>query len=190
MQYLCIHDKKIVNDLPTTKRIGLDCAVSLSLGDIFQGGIVGYIFNTGDTLYLSGYIGGIILQQDNPQLFQWGYTGDTIGSTGLTIGTGQDNTTRILNGTTLRPIAASYSDTLSLSGFTDWFLPSFYEIKSIKNYLWAPTGFTTWYWTSSEHGQQTSWIFDISHTVPTVVSMKTTNLYVKPIRFFYIKICT
>jgi len=96
---------------------------------------------------------------------QWGSQGTWIGGTGADIGTGQSNTTIIVtwlnsnSDDTLGDVryktdrAAYLCDALVYGGYSDWFLPSIYELKLMYQNLklFGVGGFTDYgYWSSSE----------------------------------------
>jgi hypothetical protein len=74
-----------------------------------------------------------------------------LGGTSTAIGTGQANTTAIVNGCSEAGIAARICDDLVLNGYSDWFLPSKDELNQM--YLHQSVfggGFGEFYWSSSE----------------------------------------
>jgi Protein of unknown function (DUF1566) len=64
---------------------------------------------------------------------QW-YNGVSLNTTALgkVIGTGQANTTAIINAQGMGSYAAKLCDDLTLNGFSDWFLPSIDELKEMR----------------------------------------------------------
>jgi hypothetical protein len=61
----------------------------------------------------------------------WGCDTTLIGGTSSGIGTGQANTTTIVNGCSQTGIAARICDDLVLNGYIDWFLPSMDELNQV-----------------------------------------------------------
>lgn len=114
-------------------------------GETYGGGIV---------FYTDGEH-GLIAAEDDIGLANWGETEVLIGGTSAAIGTGQANTTAILNGTSLRPCCASLCDELSLSGYTDWYLPSENELREmvkmrdVLNLKWGNPPLIEYYYPSS-----------------------------------------
>ena len=122
------------------------------IGANYGGGIIFYIDGTG----LHGLISATI---DQVTMIIWGCFGTLIGSTGTAIGTGQANTTAIVNGCSTADIAARICDDLVLNGFSDWFLPSKNELNQMylqKNII---GGFfnNCMYWSSTEYGDMSAW---------------------------------
>jgi len=95
-----------------------------NIGDIFEGGMVFYTWSGGT----HGYI---ICENDLPNSI-WGCSGTSI-STSEDVGTGQSNTNNIIAGCSTIGIAAELCDSLSISGYTDWYLPSYNEQSLIHD---------------------------------------------------------
>jgi hypothetical protein len=87
------------------------------IGLSYAGGIIFYFDGTGQHRLISA-------TTDQSSGAQWGCYGATIGGTSNAIGTGQANTTAIVNGCATAGIAARICNDLVLNGFSDWFLPS------------------------------------------------------------------
>lgn len=121
------------------------------LGQNYAGGIIFYIDNTG----AHGLVAATSISSYSTP---WGCKGTLIGTTSLALGSGQSNTTAILNGCSEGDIAARVCDNLVLNGYDDWFLPSKEElalmIETVGGY-YSPG----YYWSSSESGPNHAWIF-------------------------------
>ncbi len=145
------------------------------VGDFYQGGVVFYIFEYGDTGYIAGETHGLIAAvQDQSSGIRWynGSYGFTV--KGTAIGTGAANTTTIITvqGATATSYAAGLARAYTGGGYTDWFLPSKDELN--KMYLNRVTINTTAasnsgsdfinndYWSSSEISNDASWGQDFS----------------------------
>ncbi|NCA77507.1 MAG: DUF1566 domain-containing protein [Alphaproteobacteria bacterium] len=114
------------------------------IGQNFAGGIIFYIDSTG----LHGLIAA---PTDQSIAAQWGCSSKTIGGTSTGIGSGQANTTRIVNGCSTAGIAARICDDLFMNGYGDWFLPSQDELNQMYLQQNVIGGFTSgFYWSSSE----------------------------------------
>ena len=134
------------------------------VGEFYQGGIVFYIFESGDTGYIAGEIHGLIAavadQSSGIRWYNGGYV--TTEATGTAIGTGAANTTAIIS---VQGTETSYAARLARAytggGYTDWFLPSKDELN--KMYTNRATINTTaaansgsdfaggYYWSSTEY---------------------------------------
>ena len=93
-------------------------------GKTYQGGLIAYL----DTVTSTGLIAAPVDQG----LAEWGIYCTEIGGTSSAIGTGQTNTTLILDGCAQSKIAARLCDDLVYDGYDDWFLPSLDEL----NLMW------------------------------------------------------
>jgi hypothetical protein len=94
---------------------------------------------------------GLIAATSDQGIAPWGCWGTTIPGTHYNIGTGQANTTLIVNGCSEAPIAARICNDLGLNGYDDWFLPSYDELSIMWEWQIHIGGFTyDLYWSSSE----------------------------------------
>jgi hypothetical protein len=154
-----------------------------------------------DSLYGISYEGGLIfcLNTSDGSFFvsassnqstgiQW-YNGSFIstGATGTAIGTGQTNTTTIVNVQGVGSYAAQLCDDLSLNGYTDWFLPSKDELKAMYTNLYQKGfgGFASdYYWSSSEYSSISAWKHHFS-SINQSTDPKQAKDGVRAIRVFY-----
>ena len=142
------------------------------VGDFYGGGVVFYIFVSGDIGYVAGETHGLIAAvADQSSGIRW-YNGInvTTGATGTAIGTGSANTDAIINeqGATETSYAAGLARAYTGGGYTDWFLPSKDELN--KMYLNRATINTTaasnsgsdfgssYYWSSTENDNDNAWM--------------------------------
>lgn len=145
-----------------------------SIGASYGGGIIFYIDGTGNHGLISATMDQSI---DAP----WGCNGTLIGGTSTEIGTGQANTTAIVNGCSETGIAARLCNDLVLNGYDDWFLPSKDEMTQMFIYKNAIGGFSSeYYFNSSEcdankaweraflYGDQSCWFKNVPHYVRAV----------------------
>jgi len=129
--------------------------VTGSVGDSYQGGIIAYVDNSGEH-------GLIAAPSDQSTGIQW-WNGSyiSVGATGTAIGTGQNNTAAIVQAQGPGDYAAKLCDDLVLNGYSDWFLPSLYELNMLYQNRSLIGGFDTTnngvYWSSSENNGNTAW---------------------------------
>jgi Protein of unknown function (DUF1566) len=143
---------EVFNGTSWTNMTGV--AVSFAIGQSYGGGIIFYIDGTG----LHGLISA---PTDQSTGAQWGCYGTLIGGTSTAIGTGQANTTAIVNGCSDVGIAARICDDLVLNGYSDWFLPSKDELNQMYLQRIVIGGFANSnYWSSSEYDAVNAWTQD------------------------------
>jgi hypothetical protein len=155
-----------------------------------------------------GPAGGIIFYE-NPDIFgQWHYlevsSGDISGirkwspyssTTNVIsqqIGDGKSNTLTIVNILGTQNYAAYNAFSLQQSGFNDWFLPSFEELKLMKSFFYDQGigGFLadSYYWSSSEDANfpQNAWTVKMSNGGSNlfISQSKLIQFKVRPIRKF------
>ena len=106
------------------------------------GGIVFYITN-------KGYNGLEAAPVDQSAAITWGCDWTDIPSAyGLDVGTGVTNTAAIVNACSESNIAAKVAYDYSYNGYTDWFLPSGWELDFLKQHM-DVVGLWGNYWSSS-----------------------------------------
>jgi hypothetical protein len=116
-------------------------------GKTYQGGLIAYL----DTLNGNGIIATPF---DESEGFEWGYRDTLIdGADGTSIGEGKQNTADILKASIDTNSAAYFCDTLTLGGYSDWFLPSKNELNILRLNLYN-NGFGNFenngYWSSTD----------------------------------------
>ena len=156
------YSKNEVDTLIANLQTQITNNANLVVGDLYQGGVVFYILEEGDTDYVAGETHGLIAAvADQSSGIQW-YNGSyvTTGATATAVGTGAANTTTIVTaqGATETSYAAGLAKAYAAGGYTDWFLPSKDELNKMylkKEILEAVSGFTAFsdvYWSSTENG--------------------------------------
>lgn len=133
----------------------------MSVGDSYQGGIIAYILQQGDAGYDANVVHGLIAAPSNQSSSAtWGCMGTTIiGADGTSIGSGNQNTTDIVNGCTSSGTAAKLCHDLVLGGYSDWYLPSLNELGKLYLNRASIGGFAVaFYWSSTEGSADQAWV--------------------------------
>jgi hypothetical protein len=124
--------------------VSFTTGIAFYIGQNYGGGIIFYIDGTGQHGLISS-------TSDQSTGTQWGCYLTSIPGTGSAIGTGQSNTTIIVNGCPTAGIAARICDDLVLNGYSDWYLPSsaeLYQMYLQRNLIGSFAG--TYYWSSTQ----------------------------------------
>jgi hypothetical protein len=159
---------------------------NLSVGQAYQGGIIAYIYVSGDSGYVAGQTHGLIATTSNQSSSaQWGCSGTSITGTSTSFGTGLTSTTAIVNGCTSTTIAAAICNNLSSGGFSDWYLPSRDELNKLYLNRSVIGGFNNAsYWSASQATTTTSWSVNFSSGGTNNTGPKSSLLSVRAIRKF------
>jgi hypothetical protein len=105
----------------------------VAVGDVYGGGIVFYVLQSGDAGYDANVQHGLIAATANQSNgVNWAKTASVTGATGTAIGTGLANTNLIIlnqgnSGSYAAKIARDYTG----GGYTDWYLPSAEELHKM-----------------------------------------------------------
>lgn len=131
---------------------------SFSIGQTYGGGKIFYIDGTGQ----HGLI--VSLQDLNTGMEWWDGSGATTNANGFAIGTGEANTSAIISTFGVGAYPASLCRLFyNGGGFSDWFLPSLYELNQlnlVSNSL-GLSDLSGTYWSSSEHHTSNAWVVSI-----------------------------
>ena len=129
-------------------RTGIQC----KLGMNYQGGIIAYVDNSGE----HGFVAAPSNQSVGIQWYNGSYI--TTKANGTAIGTGADNTAKIVQIQGDGAYAAKICYDLVLNGYDDWFLPSKGELNELYKNRNVIDGFdTSAYWSSSESSDGDAW---------------------------------
>jgi len=126
----------------------------LQIGDSYQGGIIFYLLENGDTGYNPNVQHGLIAPLvDQSASKIWHVTNDgTTGATATAIGTGAVNTTAVLALYGAEDNAAKLCADFSVDEYNDWHLPSKDEMTQMAwQKVLLNMADNDWYWTSSEY---------------------------------------
>jgi hypothetical protein len=174
----------------------------VAIGDTYGGGIIFYILQVGDTGYDAAVQHGLIAAtSDQSDDATWAITSVITGATGDAIGAGKLNTQKIIDSNggdsyTDQPYAAKICADYRGGDYSDWYLPSSFEIKLLSLHTDIVSGLTHTetdtiffrlrtvyhvYWSSTEidadnayyeyfHGEQTTFKSDTGLRVRAIRS--------------------
>lgn len=160
------------------------------VGQYYGGGVIAFIFQPGHIGYKAGEAHGLIVTtSDQSAGIQW-YNGNFtyLGITSLAIGTGQENTIKIVNAQGEGNYAAKLCYDLVLNGYDDWYLPSRDDLILLYKNMWylpnfGPPNYPT-YWSSSEYNPQSAEAYSLFSTGTDLTAEKSFKYHVRAVRSF------
>ena len=160
---------------------------SIGIGDSYQGGIVAYVLQVSDPGYsASAHHGLIAAPSDQSTSAPWSLTLNGTGATSQLIGSGQSNTTTIVNNQGAGSYAAKLCDDLVIGSYSDWYLPSLNELTTLYQSRNSIGGFdVAFYWSSSEADINNAYLqsFNTNSQAPGTKTTST-NYHVRAVRSF------
>ena len=172
----------------TNNVISASGTCGLSIGDTYQGGIIFYIDASG----CHGLISAPTDQSTGIQWWNGSYTDTYASGSGLFDGDGNCYRIRRSQGACASCNAAELCLFLTLGGYSDWYLPSKYELNLMYQNIGQGNalglgnvgGFVNFiYWGSTENGNVNAWVQDFFNGFQGVYS-KTNDFYVRAVRAF------
>ena len=185
------NDSLIVLSQQLDSVLNAPCTALYQVGDMVEGGIVFYVDATGEH--------GLVAATEDLGSYEWGCYGQSVsGADGTAIGTGYQNTLDIVsqncqtqNGG-ITAVQATLND--ETEGYTDWFLPSRYELVEMYNAIGNGGsegnigGFETsdypYYWSSSEDDSNGAWVVTFNNGFTFTYGSKASSLRVRAVRAF------
>ena len=147
----CTKEDSNISSRITTQSLNNSVTTKVHVGDSLGGGIVFYVDSTKTH--------GLIAAVENQGRIRW-YNGvfTVTGAKGKAIGTGADNTQKIINSQGAGGYAATLCVTYKGGGYSDWFLPSKAELGQLYKHKDVMTGLTNfYYWSSTEVDSTKAW---------------------------------
>jgi hypothetical protein len=165
----------------------ISLSIPLAVGQSYQGGKIAYLFQSGDVGYDANVPHGLIAATADGPTIRWNNgTNITTNATSTTIGTGNVNTTAIINaqGTSVQYAARVARATLD-GAYTDWYLPNQGELSKLYLNRTAIGGFANnIYWSSTEASLTNAVYMDFNNGTLLSFSKSTATIRIRAIRKF------
>lgn len=128
---------------------------AVAIGQYYRGGVIAYIYQPGDDLYIPGEVHGIIAAIADQGVEIYGRLSGggpyVSGAYDTDLGTGTQNTADLMANTFQNPYAVHLCYSYENEGYTDWVFPASEELLKLYNSKRKIGGFKDgWYWSSSE----------------------------------------
>jgi hypothetical protein len=152
----------------------------IAIGQFYKGGIVFYIDSTGKH-------GLIAAPADLSVSADWGCYNKAVGCYDYAIGTGKANTQMIIDSCSQDGIAARLCVNSSTNGYSDWYLPSSFELYEIYRQKTLVGGIAgALYWSSTDWGwySATGIQMGIGNTRHDITKEGSQGVHVRAIRSF------
>ena len=167
----------------------------ITVGQTYGGGKVFYILKSGDAGYDANVQHGLIAATSDQSSGNapWSNNTNITRATAQSIGSGLDNTTKIISSQGSGTYAAKIARDYVANSYSDWYLPSYFELKELIAQKSIIGGFNAaWYWSSSEATNQSdgstyanlAWIQQVSAINPNEAGKSYSGTAVRPIRSF------
>lgn len=160
-------EAQLYNGVAWVNLQGGTATLGIEIGSSDGGGIVAYVFVSGDPGYVAGEVHGLIAAiSDQSTGIRWHNGVDlNTGATGTALGTGLANTNTIISaqGATATNYAAGLARAYNGGGYSDWYLPSKDELHKLYQNRLIIGGFSSVkYWSSSDHSLYYAWRRDFN----------------------------
>ncbi len=157
---------------------------TLHIGDVYKGGKVAYILQSGDPGYSASVMHGLIVSPNNLGPNKYGCYPNLM-NTSINLGTGAANTNTIVSKCSELDCAAKVCYDLVVGLYSDWYLPSKDELNKLYLNRIAIGGFTNdTYHSSSEYNDSFNWCQNLTNGSIGYSNGKLSSSYFRAVRSF------